>query len=740
MNKGERDEYIRHYFNCGLHPIPLWPRSKRPKGPQWQKQDLADSSDWQVAKFGDSDNVGLLCGTRVDDGFIVCADLDSGRDDFEKRVQIEDFCVVKSGRESAEGRHYWFVAENLPKSRAFHLNHGGPRVGELQSTGRQCVAPPSIHEKSGKQYELIHGDFDDLPILSDDEIERLFPSKAVEQNEVTYKPLDEGEIKDRAVRNIIAFARERVSSAIPGERHNLINRVAYWLGGFVGSGDLEEEVAKSNLRDCTGLIFDNQEEARAEFKTIDDGIRSGIKRPLHLSRIERADLPEMSDEEWFKFKKRLGLTSKPEPQVVEKVDTIPPIPNHILYPPGPIGDLCKFINETSIRPQPYLSLGASLAFFGMLLGKRVRSPQDTRTNVYCVGVAGTASGKEHARKVLRLLAEESEVGHHIPGEDFTSASAIERVVGKPENESNAMFLLDEWGDIMSGLINTNAPTFKQGIQRTLMKLYSAADGVYAGQEYAEQRVNDQRQQTFKQPCVTIYATTTPESYFGVMKSMHVVNGFLNRYLHFIADPQRPEELEGGILKIPRSLKDEVRRIKALPINQIAGTGSHNPDLIEPMILKYSDKASLIRQEFRDLCDQKIDGDDQFKDLWGRSSQFVVQVALILSATQNKSEIEYEDMLLAVEIVELCIKRTIHSVKLQLADNEQEHITKKVYRTIEDAGRKGMLKSTLCKKTYYLKAYERKDIIQTLEDSGQILIEEVKTSKKISLRYVASAHA
>ena len=148
--KGERDEYIRHYFNCGLHPIPLWPKSKRPKGPQWQKQDLADSSDWQVAKFGDSDNVGLLCGTPVNDGFIVCADLDSGRDDFEKRVQVEDFCVVKSGRESAEGRHYWFVAENLPKSRAFHLNHGGPRVGELQSTGRQCVAPPSIHEKSGE--------------------------------------------------------------------------------------------------------------------------------------------------------------------------------------------------------------------------------------------------------------------------------------------------------------------------------------------------------------------------------------------------------------------------------------------------------------------------------------------------------------------------------------------------------------------------------------------------------------
>ena len=71
---------VRDLYNSGLHPIPLYTKSKRPKGNEWQKQVRSPVADEQIALFGPTDNVGVICGDLVASGTgsfrHVCADID----------------------------------------------------------------------------------------------------------------------------------------------------------------------------------------------------------------------------------------------------------------------------------------------------------------------------------------------------------------------------------------------------------------------------------------------------------------------------------------------------------------------------------------------------------------------------------------------------------------------------------------------------------------------------------------
>ena len=93
------------------------------------------------------------------------------------------------------------------------------------------------------------------------------------------------------------------------------------------------------------------------------------------------------------------------------------------------------------------------------------------------------------------------------------------------------------------------------------------------------------------------------------------------------------------------------------------------------------------------------------------------------------DITGEHALYGVEFIELAMKRTINAVQDQLADNEQEHLTKRVHRIISEFKYEGVTKSVLTKKTYFLKRKERDDIIVTLLESGQITCKEMKMSSK-----------
>ena len=116
-------------------------------------------------------------------------------------------------------------------------------------------------------------------------------------------------------------------------------------------------------------------------------------------------------------------------------------------------------------------------------------------------------------------------------------------------------------------------------------------------------------------------------------------------------------------------------------------------------------------------------------MWGRAAQMAQQVALILAGVSELNDITAKEALYGVEFIELAMKRTISAVADQLADNEQDHLTKKVLRIINDSKTEGISKKILTRKTQFLRKRDRDDILITLTDSGQIILKEMKMTSK-----------
>ncbi len=153
----------RDYCRCGLFPIPISApvngdenSGKRPSLPRWQ--DLRIGLDEVGRCFADPTlNVGILTG---DPSRIVVLDFDEGQAYHEwARRHPEAAQTYTVARDNAEpGRcHVYFVVppgyplpKNVPKSRT--------GWGDLLSTGRQVVAPPSRHHTGGQYCVVIRPD------------------------------------------------------------------------------------------------------------------------------------------------------------------------------------------------------------------------------------------------------------------------------------------------------------------------------------------------------------------------------------------------------------------------------------------------------------------------------------------------------------------------------------------------------------------------------------------------------
>ncbi len=85
----------------------------------------------------------------------------------------------------------------------------------------------------------------------------------------------------------VDIACRLIRGAPEGSKHNALIRASYLMGGYIGGGIVEEEVARMMLqheiskRDCADLD--------AAFKTIEDGISTGKFRPLQETTLDYYD-------------------------------------------------------------------------------------------------------------------------------------------------------------------------------------------------------------------------------------------------------------------------------------------------------------------------------------------------------------------------------------------------------------------------------------------------------------------
>lgn len=410
-----------------------------------------------------------------------------------------------------------------------------------------------------------------------------------------------------------------------------------------------------------------------------------------------------------------------------------PIPSHLLQPSGLVGELVGWINETAIMPQPELALGAALSFVGALVGRKVRTPGDLRTNLYCLGVADSGSGKDHARKVIKSLCSEAGiVGDVLGGEELASDAAILTAV---ERNPSLLFLLDEIGHLISSSNDQRAMPYQKNIPTLFTKLFSSASTTMLGREYAGK---DERQD-YDQPNVCLYGSTVPGTLYKGLSPSDISNGFLSRMLVFTASNPDPDRRPVKFKPPPADLVAKLSAWVAYTPEAPAGTGNIAAlSKAWPAMITVEPKAAARISGFYERSRKhksKLRGDRGLDSLWARAAEHAEKVAAVIACGEAGGPVVIDDAAAAYacELVEHLIRGLVVAVQDNVSETVYEGDKQKIIRTIKTLGH--ATPTQISRKTQGMTPRVRKEAIGDLVESGIINFEAYKPKRGAStIRY------
>jgi Bifunctional DNA primase/polymerase, N-terminal/Protein of unknown function (DUF3987) len=446
---------------------------------------------------------------------------------------------------------------------------------------------------------------------------------------------------------------------------------------------------------------------------------------------------EESDPHWAAIAERLmaGEPPQTDAEPIQPVSEPPPpkaaeFPADCLTPPGLLGQIVEHTLAVSLYPQPELALAAAIGCVATLCGHKITDPQNTRSNIYLIGLDETSSGKDIGRRVVsRLLAA---VEPRLRGPETLNSSSA--VVSALKVSPILLMLLDEAGYLFKAAANPNATHMGQLVP-TLLKLFTSSGELVNLSSYTD----SQKNADIDQPNLSIYATGTPDGFWEHLNTSNISDGLMGRML-VVPGRGYQQVRETEWIDLPESMIEAARWWwKWLP-------GEAADHMLSPAPVKLQrSKAAYDRfwQYFRDISARRIGEDLTRAAIWSRAPEKANKLALIHCASRHvctePKSIEFEDIDWAIKVVNYLTRQLIAGCERYVSRNQQEQTVKRVLRIIGDAGEKGLSQHELTRKLQWLPRKTRSELIADLVESGQVQAARTETGGRPKCKYRLSAH-
>lgn len=699
------------YAARGFHVFPCKPKGKKPMVPGGCNAATIDVqkirqwwSQWPEA------NIGIATGKKSG---IAVLDIDPrhGGDDALSDIEAKYGKLPETPMSitGGGGRHYFFAYRDGFRNSANKISAGVDTRGD----GGYVIAAPSVHE-NGKPYEWeLSSDISEVSLapLPDWIASGQIPK--VHRNGTT-----NGHANGTGNLNFTAGHVPHDGAPVAEGGRNVA--LASLAGQWIQAGDdFKTILAKAKAWNATNP---SPLSAAEVDQTCASVAATHVKNnPLAVIPIESAiptiEEPEETEEEL-------------QPAPVPSWRKFPP---ELLTPPGILGEITKWITATAYMPQPELALGNTIAFCGAVVGRMIATPSDLRTNFYCLGVSESGSGKDFSRNFFKQVVATT-MGYEnsiLAGEDVSSDSAILESVFHTKRLGkqwpSCLFQFDEIGHMLSQASAKNSGAHMKAIPVVFTKLFSSANSLMLGKEYADRR--SRPRQDINQPNVCIYGTTVPGRLAAGLTPNEIRDGFLGRMLVFISSNPDPEvqNVDDEKKPIPEWLKTWVRSWMERAPNVISD--GNLSQTIAPEVAKIERAAESVFRDFAsDVNAKKIverENNDGFDAIWARTAEHARKLALVISAGIEEPELTITESI-AIYSCSLARHLTDSLIawsKDHIAENEHERNMKRVLKLIRSK-RSGISMSELTRKMQWLDKKNRESIIGDLLEGG--LVEEFRT--------------
>ncbi len=506
---------------------------------------------------------------------------------------------------------------------------------DIRGEGGYVVAAPSIHA-SGHVYTLkiVGGGWNDLPM---------------------YEPVN-GE------KNAIIQATTKGNLNL-----NLTNVKAAPINVGVNKGSRNNTLAA-----LAGKWFNSGLDS-AEARVLADHWNSSNQPPLGEKELKNT----------LNSIHKIHKKNNPKTTIQETPDLIPSmpeadnpdIPDFLLHPGGTLEKMMNYITDNSAVSVPFFSLGASLSMLGNVLGQKVMTQSGLRTNLYCIALGYSGSGKNGPMATLPQLLKKTTASQIVGPSEVTSDAAI---LGWLSNDSgngrNCWMCMDEIGQMLAGMKNPNSP--QAGIPRLLTKLFSSAN-TSETKAYADASKN----MLIVWHLLGFFGATTPERMWEAVGSAGILDGFLPRILFFESLHEAPFPRWNINFEIPADLIQEISDLYEIPIeySQTAGNLAQATQLYDspiPNVIPLTPAAGEIyqafMQEYHKLKNDYRKDPTGIAAVYGRTAEHAWKVALIHAASRQGASvscIDTESIKYACQLIEFLTGRMITQIQENITDTE-----------------------------------------------------------------------
>jgi hypothetical protein len=209
-------------------------------------------------------------------------------------------------------------------------------------------------------------------------------------------------------------------------------------------------------------------------------------------------------------------------------DKINPFKVDIPFPHGLIGDVAKFIHDSSHNKLKEASIAAALALFSGICGRQWRY-RNVGLNNYFVVIALSGMGKETVSNSIGRIGSiiaKANGNKHICADKISSGQALKTAIRNSETYS-IIALMPEFARLVDSIKSNNESM--RGFGAELLDAYSkSAEGSsYGGSVHA--KIEDNRDSVLH-PAFSLIGDCTPDYYDGVTLDMQS-NGFLSRFIN-----------------------------------------------------------------------------------------------------------------------------------------------------------------------------------------------------------------
>jgi len=402
----------------------------------------------------------------------------------------------------------------------------------------------------------------------------------------------------------------------------------------------------------------------------------------------------------------------PEDEVLQDVQDPGPMPDELFRIPGFVSEVMDHCLDTAPYPNLVMSFAGALALQAMLAGRKVRDPGNNRTNLYLLGLAHSAAGKDRPRKLNTEILHAVGLSHQLGGR-FASGEGIQDALF---SEPCMLFQTDEIDGMLQS-INKARDARHENIMGAMLTIYSSADSVFPMRRKAGRDAPG----AIDQPCLVVFGTAIPKHYYEALSDRMLTNGFFARMVILDCGGRSP----GQEPKL-RPLPDRILETARWWADFQPGTGNLENWHPEPRVILHTDEAKEILVEMRleaegEYARAETAEDEAGTTVWGRVSEHARKLALLYAISENHIEpkIGAEAVEWARRFVTHQARRMLFMAQSHVAENPFQGECLKFLKKLGGAPGGELAHSVLLKRMK-VDAKTFQGLVTTLEQRGDII--------------------